>query len=61
MDALRLGAHVVLVWLHPVSDPPDMEWDACMTRVEQLKIELLGDIGRFPALVVSDSGAPKRP
>ncbi|HKY37780.1 MAG TPA: hypothetical protein VJN18_17680 [Polyangiaceae bacterium] len=58
MDALRLDSHVVLVWLHPVSDPPPTEWDACMARIEQLKVELQGDLDRLRLLVVSDGGAP---
>ncbi|HKY37779.1 MAG TPA: hypothetical protein VJN18_17675 [Polyangiaceae bacterium] len=58
MDVLRLGSHVDLVWLHPVSDPSPTEWDACMARIEQLKVELQGDLDRFRTLVVSDGGAP---
>ena len=58
MDIVRLGSHVDLVWLHPASDPPPPEWDACMTRIEQLKVDLQGDLDRIRVLVVSDGGAP---
>ena len=54
MNVLRLASHVDLVWLHPVSDPPPTEWDACMERIEQLKVELQGADGREPRAAQSD-------